>query len=153
MDASPNTRVHLGTVDIPAAGAALDWSTPQALSRFRESGELIHHLFRAPASSNITEVDLMVFVDDADADHTSFDGDAVPDERIVLERTGITVTGSATSADDEVTLTTAAYYDLRGHEAAELPQRKRKALFVSYKAITGTAQTGCTYRLTATDVT
>lgn len=154
MNASRNTRVVLGTVTIPEAGGSPDWSTPQRLNRFTEAGKIVHHLLRAPASSTVTAAEMLVFVDNEDADHTSFDGDAVPDERVIVHRTGITIAGSATAADDEVTLTNPGYYDLRGHEAAELPQKVKKALYVSYKGVTGTpAQANVAYRLTATDVT
>lgn len=153
MSIGQNTRSVLGDVAVPAAATTPPWSEPQKLHRLNASGRITHHLFRAPASSNITEVDVMVFVDDADKTFANtFDADTdVPAEHRIFYRTGITVAGSATAADDDHTLVNPADFDLADHKNNDA-SRTNKALYVSYKGVTGTAQSGCKYRISAQGV-
>lgn len=103
------TRSQIETLTVPNGS----WTTPRKLQRLGHSGLLSLFRFRAPASSTITSIEVMVWVGDQD-DATTV---TTPDTQVtaayrVFYRTTIAVTGSATDADDDHALDPKALYDL-----------------------------------------
>jgi hypothetical protein len=92
------------------------WSTPVKLGRLGKSGLLARSVIRYASGTNMTAADLRVWVDGETTVAAGSVG-SIADEDLVLERTAITITGSATDADDDYNIlgnTGGAPYDVRG---------------------------------------
>jgi hypothetical protein len=141
------------TVDLVAATA---WSTPQRVL-LGDSGRLSRCVLRAPASSTVTGVDIMVWqgahhttplaIGAEPSSNVTTPDTEVPDEDRVFYRTGITVAGHATDADDD-------YNILNQVDGAPFDQRaKDQFVWVSVKTTASTAaQAGASLVLEAVDV-
>lgn len=141
-------RRQTETITVPDGG----WSTPVRLQRLGLAGRITHWKFRAPATSTVTEVDVMVWVGDIDDDtEVTNPANSVPDENRIFYRTGITVAGSTTEADDDYVLSNPAIYDLVDRYAG--PSGERDVLWFSVRAATSTAdQANCVAEFRAQDV-
>ena len=144
------------TVDLVTQG---NWSTPQRV-HMGESGRLSRSVLRAPASSTVTAVDIMVWQGDATyysngplgpgeepVSNVTVADTTVTGEDRVFYRTGITVSGHATTADDDYNIldqVTGAGFDQRS---------KADFVWVSIKSVTASgAQAGAVLVLEAVDV-
>lgn len=145
--ADSNVRSVSGTVDLPSATA---WSTPQPLRRFGHSGIINRLAFRAPAGSTITEVAVMVYVADEDAVITDPDNEVRGEDR-VMQRVGITVTGDDYVSDEDHVFEPQPAYDTEQYQTIG-KSVKQKILWIAFKAVAGTAQAGCAYRIYAVQV-
>lgn len=142
-------RFQKFTVDLPAQG---DWSTPQRVTVGR-SGRLVRSAFRAPATSTVTEVDIMVWqgnyatVNGPSYTCTTTDPADVPQEDVLLHITGVAVTGSATALDDDTVLSdvaNAGVLDVRDYA---------QSCWVAVKSVAASApQLGAVLRLEFVDV-
>lgn len=135
------TRKFKATINCPNAA----WSTPVEVTGLAGSGLLARSVLRAPSGTSSTAADIMVWegglTDDADISDPSTE---VPEEDRVLDRTAITIAGSATAADDDYNILAdkvGAPYDARDEYTT--------TLWCSIKS-TG-AETAMVWTLFATD--
>lgn len=89
------TRSQKETISTTAAS----WSTPVKLGRLGRSGRLSRTVIRYGSGTSMTAADLLIFVGGTDETGTTVAN--IPDEDIILKRTGVAITGSATAADDD----------------------------------------------------
>lgn len=140
MNRTPVTRRHKATVDLVAQGA---WSAPYVLTRLRQSGRISKTTLRAPASSTVTKVDLLIY-SGSDYDVTT-DPALVPDEDIIIDRFDIAVVGDAVVADD--------LYDwLKNHNGVPYDGSEDQLLWVAIKSVTASGpMAGAVLCVTAVD--
>lgn len=139
---SPVVRARI-EVDLEDAGL---WSAPQKVN-LGLGGRITRSTFRAPDSSTVTSVDLMVWEGPEEGYAPGFDpAVSVPDEDRVLYRTGIVVAGDDIDADDDVWLnlaTTPAEF--------HTPHYLGRSLWAAVLSNVGTAQPGAIWVLRATE--
>lgn len=144
-NSSNRSKRHLENVDLAASGS---WSSIFEVEGVRY-GRIGRSVFRAPASSTVTQVDLLVFRADVDASGSPVDAsgtaitdpDTVPYEDRVFYRTAITVAGNAVTADDDYNLLA------NGVEGALFDVADDSRLFAAVKSTAGTAQAGAKWAL------
>lgn len=138
------TRFHgiwkKSDVTVPASGS---WSTPAKVDVIGRCGRITRVVVRAPASSTWTAGELRIW--GGTGYTTSTDPATVPDEDLVVEITGATITGSATDADIDENLDYnqgGAVFDIRDYDAD---------LWFSAKSTAGTEQQNVVVAITAED--
>lgn len=126
-------------VSVPAATDFVTWK----LTRLGLTGKITRIVVRAPASSNWTAGELKVF--QGSGYDTDTEIDDVPDEDVIVELTGMTISGHATDADEDENIALAkesAVFDVRASD---------EDLWCGIKATTGTAQTNVVVSVEAED--
>lgn len=147
-------RAARGTASLPAAGATPDWTAPVKLNRLGRAGLINRFVFRAPASSTATGIEVMVWVGDENEEVADPDTEVLAENRI-MHRTGISVTGAAvTPADDDHVFNPKPAYDVEEYArfARYEDRRAEHVLWISFKTTAGTAQEDCQWALYAEQV-
>ena len=145
--ADSNVRAVSGTVDLAALNS---WSTPIPLRRFGWSGAIERFTFRAPAGTAATEISVMVYIADEDAVITNPSTEILGENRVVY-RTGIALAGSATVSDEDHVFSPRGAYDVEEYLTYK-NDATQKILWVSFHTTAGAAQAGCSWRITASQV-
>ena len=92
----------------------------------------------------------MVYVADEDAVITDPDNEVRGEDR-VMQRVGITVTGDDYVSDEDHVFEPQPAYDTEQYQTIG-KSVKQKILWIAFKAVAGTAQAGCAYRIYAVQV-
>jgi len=144
LAASPVHKDKL-TFTVPQAA----WGTPQRV-RLGDGGRIARLTLRAPASSTVTTMDYMIWEGPTEPGYSAgFDPVAnVPQEDRVVHQTGLTVAGSAVTADDD-------YYPEAGgdpYPVYEAISFQERSLWASIRGTAGLSpQAGVVLAVTAFD--